>query len=92
MPPSKGPIWKHFLPGEKQNGSHLRAHCLGCIEKQRPAGVAIEFDDEGKAKLLLESWVTEGEYHIPVQAWTSLTFVYQHAKPELVAYLGLKTQ
>ena len=36
MPPSKGPIWDHFLPGEKQNGSHICAHCHGCIEKEQP--------------------------------------------------------
>ena len=27
MPPAKGPIWDHFLSGEKQNGSHVHAHC-----------------------------------------------------------------
>ena len=36
MPPNKGPLWDHFLSGEKQNGSHVRAHCHGCIEKEQP--------------------------------------------------------
>ena len=61
MPPPKGPIWNHFLPGAKQNGSHLRAHCHGCIEKKRPIGAAIELDDDGSPKLSGESWVIEGE-------------------------------
>ena len=60
MPPSKGPIWSHFLSGEKQNGSHIRAHCRGCIEKERPDGDIVELDDEGKPKLLSQSWVIEG--------------------------------
>ena len=90
MPPPKGPIWNHFLPGEKQNGSHLCAHCRGCIEKKwladvGPHHVAIDLDDEGNPKLSAESWVIEGGYHILVQAWASLTLlVDQHAKPELV--------
>ena len=61
MPPSKGPIWNHFLSGEKQNGSHLRAHCRGCIEKERPDGDIVELDDEGKPKLLTQLWVIEGK-------------------------------
>ncbi|KAF8150044.1 ribonuclease H-like domain-containing protein [Crassisporium funariophilum] len=56
MPPSKGLIWNHFIPGKKQNGSHLRAHCRGCIEKQRPMGATIELDDQGNPKLSSESW------------------------------------
>ncbi|GLB45578.1 putative protein of unknown function (DUF 659) [Lyophyllum shimeji] len=59
MPPAKGPIWDHFLAGEKQNGSHIRAHCRGCIEKHRPDGAVVELDDEGSPKLSSESWVAE---------------------------------
>jgi len=91
MPPPKGPIWNHFLPGKKQNGSHLCVHCCGCIEKKRLADVAIDLDDKGNPKLSAESWVIEGGYHILVQAWASLILlVDQHAKPELVGYLVLK--
>jgi hypothetical protein len=61
MPPSKGPIWDHFLPGEKQNGSHIRAYCRGCIEKERPAGDIVELDDGGKNRLLPQPWVIEGK-------------------------------
>ena len=60
MPPMKGPIWEFFLAGEKQNGSHNRAHCRGCVEKHRPDGASIELDDEGNTKLSSESWVVEG--------------------------------
>ncbi|KAF8871225.1 hypothetical protein CPB84DRAFT_1967825 [Gymnopilus junonius] len=55
----KGPLWNHFVEGAKQNGSHQRAHCRGCIEAERPDGAAIELDDDGKPKLSMESWVIE---------------------------------
>ncbi len=61
MPPSKSPIWNYFLPGAKQNASHIRAHCHGCIEKAHPAGEAVELDDEGNPKLSSESWVIDGK-------------------------------
>ena len=48
------------MAGEKQNGSHLRAHCRGCLEAHRPDGAAIELDNEGNTKLSSESWVVEG--------------------------------
>jgi hypothetical protein len=64
MPPPKAPIWGHFLTGEKQNGSHVRAHCCGCIEKERPVGDVVELDDDGKPKLSSQSWVIEGKYHL----------------------------
>ncbi|RDB26063.1 hypothetical protein Hypma_006484 [Hypsizygus marmoreus] len=59
MPPERNPIWDHFLTGEKQNQSHARAHCRGCIEKHRPDGAIVELDDSGKPKLSSESWVIE---------------------------------
>jgi len=62
MPWSKGPIWDHFLSGEKQNGSHIHAHCRGCIEKEWPDGDILELDDEGTTHLLSQSWVIEGKY------------------------------
>ena len=61
MPPAKDPIWKHFLTGERQNKSHVRAHCRGCIEKERPENEAIELDDDGRPKLSSQSWVIEGK-------------------------------
>jgi hypothetical protein len=60
MPPTKGILWNYFLAGEKQNGSHIRAHCRGCIEKSRPPGEIVELDDDGNPKLSSESWVVEG--------------------------------
>lgn len=62
MPPAKGLIWQFFLPGEKQNNSHNRAHCRGCIENSRPEGLADEVDDEGNVLLASESWVKDGMY------------------------------
>ncbi|KAF8886444.1 hypothetical protein CPB84DRAFT_1850125 [Gymnopilus junonius] len=56
------PIWQYFIAGTKQNGSHLQAHCIGCVEAQRPEGLAIDLtnDDPEKLKLSSESWVIEG--------------------------------
>jgi hypothetical protein len=51
MPPPKGILWKYFLAGEKQNSSHIRAHCCDCIEKICPLGGSIELDDVGNPKL-----------------------------------------
>jgi hypothetical protein len=65
MPAAKGPLWKYFVAGTKQNGSHNRAHCLGCIEKERPAGEIIELDNDGNASVSSEAWVIEGKYHPP---------------------------
>ncbi|KAF8878171.1 ribonuclease H-like domain-containing protein [Gymnopilus junonius] len=55
------PIWQYFIAGTKQNGSHLRAHCIGCVEAQRPEGLAIDLtnNDPEKLKLSSESWVIE---------------------------------
>jgi hypothetical protein len=64
MPPSKGILWNYFLAGEKQNGSHMRAHCRGCIEKERPPGEPVELDEEGNPTLTSESWVVAGYYHL----------------------------
>ncbi|KAF8868242.1 hypothetical protein CPB84DRAFT_1393705 [Gymnopilus junonius] len=53
------PIWQYFIAGTKQNGSHLQAHCIGCVEAQQPEGLAIDLtnDDLEKLKLSSESWV-----------------------------------
>ncbi|KAG6888519.1 hypothetical protein C0992_008317 [Termitomyces sp. T32_za158] len=60
MPPTKSEVWQFFLPGAKQNGSHLRAHCLGCLEKCRPNGEVVELDGHGFPKSLSsDSWVKE---------------------------------
>ena len=65
MPSSKGPLWKYFLAGAKQNGSHVRAHCRGCIEKQRLARDVTELDENGNPKMSTEVWVAEGRPHSP---------------------------
>jgi hypothetical protein len=92
MPRSKGLIWDHFLFGEKQNGSHIRAHCRGCIEKERPDGDILELDDEGKTQLS-QSWVIEGKYHLlGARGLTNSSFCDgKHVKKALVAYSESKT-
>lgn len=63
MPPMKGPLWDYFLAGAKQNGSHIRAHCRGCLEKARPAGATVELDEDGEPKMSSEPWVVEGKHY-----------------------------
>jgi len=91
MPPSKGPIWGHFLSGEKQNESHIRAHCRGCIENERPDGDIVELDDEGKPKLLSQSWVIEGNLCVLSVHGLSNINMEKRAKETLVAYSESKT-
>jgi hypothetical protein len=59
MPAPKGPLWKYFLIGSKQNKTHYRAHCIGCIQNECPTGVAIELDDnrDPKVPVVLDSFV-----------------------------------
>ena len=88
MPPPKAPISDHFLSGKKQNGSHVRAHCRGCIEKEWPDGDMVELDADGKPKLSSQSWVIEGTYHL-LHVWrlaNVVTDMKQHAKETLVVY------
>ena len=61
MVPTKGILWTYFLAGEKQNGSHIRAHCWGCIEKECPIGEILELDTDENPKLSLEPWVVAGK-------------------------------
>jgi hypothetical protein len=34
MPPTKGPLWKFYYQGEKQNSSQFKAYCKGCIQQK----------------------------------------------------------
>ncbi|KAF5342808.1 hypothetical protein D9758_013365 [Tetrapyrgos nigripes] len=58
MPPSLGPLWEFFhCSSDKSNSSHNRAYCLGCIQKHRPEGVAIQLDENGKEVFnLSDAW------------------------------------
>ncbi|KAJ7206663.1 ribonuclease H-like domain-containing protein [Mycena pura] len=37
MPPKKMPLWAYFVEGEKQNSSHSKAFCKGCLNQHKPA-------------------------------------------------------
>ncbi|KAK6980553.1 DUF659 domain-containing protein [Favolaschia claudopus] len=46
MPAPKGKLWDFFPRGDKQNASHHKAYCLGCINIHRPtAAEPIDVDD-----------------------------------------------
>ncbi|KAF9566803.1 hypothetical protein CPC08DRAFT_682210 [Agrocybe pediades] len=60
MPPAKSAIWDYFIPGDKQNTAHTRAHCRGCIENERPEDEPIEVNDAGQPILVSsQSWVVK---------------------------------
>jgi hypothetical protein len=61
MAPTKEILWTYFLASKKQNGSHIRAHCPGCIEKERLIREILELDTDRNPKLSLESWVVAGK-------------------------------
>ncbi|KAF7333164.1 DUF659 domain-containing protein [Mycena venus] len=44
MPAKKGGLWRYYHQGGKQNSSHYKAYCLGCLNVHRPAsaGTAAE--------------------------------------------------
>ncbi|KAJ6494246.1 hypothetical protein C8R45DRAFT_866803, partial [Mycena sanguinolenta] len=58
MAPARSGVWKFFHAGEKQNSSHYKAYCLGCIESHRPAtgsagnAMDVDSDDEDSAEPL----------------------------------------
>ncbi|KAJ7774329.1 hypothetical protein DFH07DRAFT_767496 [Mycena maculata] len=60
MAPNPGPLWGYFHPGEKQNESHHKAYCYGCIDSHRPqasAGHVIDAaNPAGVVALKAESW------------------------------------
>jgi hypothetical protein len=64
MPPTKDILWNYFLNGEKQNVSHIRAHCCGCIENACPPGEVVELDDDGNPRISSESWVVAGQNYL----------------------------
>lgn len=62
MPPPKGQLWEYFRLGDKQNSSHYRAHCYGCLENHRPSDEPIAVDDDGNTQLTSDDWIVEGTY------------------------------
>jgi hypothetical protein len=43
-------IWDYFHRGERQNKSHSKAHCYGCIEFHWPSHVPITVSDNDDEK------------------------------------------
>ena len=62
MPANKGPLWKFFHPGEKQNSSHYKAYCLGCVAYHAPTSLPLNTDgDPDIPKVKNEKWFIDGE-------------------------------
>ncbi|KAJ7860651.1 hypothetical protein B0H13DRAFT_1639429 [Mycena leptocephala] len=67
MPTQKGGLWKYYHQGEKQNTSHFKAYCLGCINVHRPASAGsaanpmeVDSDNEDQNVSLGGEWFTAG--------------------------------
>ncbi|KAJ6528869.1 hypothetical protein B0H19DRAFT_1083210 [Mycena capillaripes] len=65
MPAEKGPLWKYFYCGEKQNSTHHKAYCLGCLNVHRPAPAGtpaepmdIDTDSDSEDHGLGGAWFT----------------------------------
>ncbi|THU97324.1 hypothetical protein K435DRAFT_965546 [Dendrothele bispora CBS 962.96] len=55
MPRTKGELWDYFYQGPKQNSSHYKAYCLGCVKSYAPAYVQEQADINMKT-LNGEAW------------------------------------
>ncbi|KAF5347675.1 hypothetical protein D9758_014844 [Tetrapyrgos nigripes] len=53
MARGKGELWAYYYEGEKQNSSHFKAYCLGCIKHHAPAHI--------KANVSLDITTLDGE-------------------------------
>jgi hypothetical protein len=78
------------LSGAKQNGSHVRAHCHGCIEKQRPEGETIELDSNGTPVLSSQSWVIAGKQILTVHRVPNTDKPLTACKADVGGMLGVK--
>ncbi|KAH9992994.1 hypothetical protein BJV74DRAFT_877825 [Russula compacta] len=61
MPPTKGPLWKFFYTtGEKQNKSHYKAYCLGCVSHHASAEIPLNANgDPDIPKVKEKEWFKE---------------------------------
>lgn len=67
MPPTKGPLWKFFHAGEKQNSSHYKAYCLRCVSHHASTELPLNADgDPDIPKVKNEKWFIDGEDHANV--------------------------
>jgi hypothetical protein len=60
-------LWNYFWKGGKQNTSHFKAYCYGCIKHHRPNNVPINLtaDEDGPSEygsLAREDWFAEGMF------------------------------
>jgi hypothetical protein len=60
MPPSKGPLWEFFYAGEKQNSTHNKAYCLGCIRHHVLSNANRDGSSLNIAKVKGEQWFKDG--------------------------------
>jgi hypothetical protein len=63
MPPNKGPLWKFFYTsGEKQNKSHYKAYCLGCVSHHASTEIPLDTDgDPDIPKVKEKQWFKDGK-------------------------------
>jgi hypothetical protein len=66
MPPSKGPLWKFYYQGEKQNSSQFKAYCKGCIQHHRIEEEPIDVDGpDMEAEVdLTQGWYKTGKLRL----------------------------
>jgi hypothetical protein len=60
MPPSKGPLWKFFYAGEKQNTAQHKAYCLGCVFYHSLTNSTPQTDKPNIPKIKDKQWFKDG--------------------------------
>ena len=60
-PQAHNPLWEFFFQGEKQNTSHFKAYCHGCIKHHRPPDLPININnDTDLMEILTQDWFKPG--------------------------------
>ncbi|KAF5354536.1 hypothetical protein D9758_011245 [Tetrapyrgos nigripes] len=63
MPRPENQLWAYFYKGEKQNKSHFKAYCFGCIKNKAPAHIKNEPALDIKT-MKNESWYKQDAGHV----------------------------
>ncbi len=59
---AKGPLWDHFFDScVRQNSSHNKAYCYGCIDHHWPAHIPIDLD-RNLLTYADEQWFKDGTH------------------------------
>jgi len=64
-------VWSAYHRGEKQNGSHYKAYCKGCVRHK-----------EAQAELLHPSWLLPAEINAESELMQALAEIDEDERPD----------